>query len=351
EDLALVDACLHDRMTQAVLDDVESARCLFADAQPRPLQSVDIVGGGRQALVLANDAMGLALADDEIDYLYTQFSGLGRNPADIELMMFAQANSEHCRHKIFNASWTIDGEAQPHSLFAMIRQSHQHSPAGVLSAYKDNAAVMAGQPGARFFPAPSSREYSYHAEAIHILMKVETHNHPTAIAPFPGAATGSGGEIRDEGATGRGAKPKAGLTGFSVSNLRIPALPQPWEEDMGKPGHMASALEIMIEGPIGGAAFNNEFGRPALCGYFRTLEERVDPRSASDAHGYHKPIMIAGGIGNIRESHVHKNEFAPGTRLIVLGGPAMLIGLGGGAASSVAAGSGKEDLDFASVQR
>ncbi len=350
-DIAALDAGLHDRMTQAVLDDVDSAHCLFAAAEPRPLQSVDILGGGKEALETANADMGLALALDEIDYLYAQFSALGRNPTDVELMMFAQANSEHCRHKIFNASWAIDGEEQEHSLFAMIRQSYQHSPAGVLSAYEDNAAVMTGHDGARFFPEPSSREYAYSAEPIHVLMKVETHNHPTAIAPFPGASTGSGGEIRDEGATGRGAKPKAGLTGFSVSNLRIPGFPQPWEEDMGKPGHTASALDIMIEGPIGGAAFNNEYGRPALCGYFRTFEDRVSNNGMEEVRGYHKPIMIAGGIGNIREDHVQKNEFAAGTHLIVLGGPAMLIGLGGGAASSIAAGSGSEDLDFASVQR
>jgi len=267
-------------------------------------------------------------------------------------MMFAQANSEHCRHKIFNASWSIDGMPQSHSLFGMIRNTHDKAPENVLSAYSDNAAVMSGHVADRFFPEPDSREYGFTREPVHILMKVETHNHPTAIAPFPGSATGSGGEIRDEGATGRGAKPKAGLTGFSVSNLRLPDLPQPWEEDLGKPAHIASALEIMLEGPIGGAAFNNEFGRPALCGYFRSFEEAVlNEAGEKEVRGYHKPIMIAGGIGNIRESHVQKGDIEVGAHLIVLGGPAMLIGLGGGAASSMTSGAGNEDLDFASVQR
>jgi phosphoribosylformylglycinamidine synthase len=313
---------------------------------------VDILGRGIEALVQANKTMGLALAADEIDYLYESFNHLNRNPNDIELMMFAQANSEHCRHKIFNASWTVDGVEQTHSLFGMIRNTHAVSPDNVLSAYKDNAAVMTGSVAGRFFPDPASKQYGYHEEPIHILMKVETHNHPTAIAPHPGAATGSGGEIRDEGATGRGSKPKAGLAGFSVSNLRIPSLPQPWEEeDFGRPAHIASALDIMIEGPIGAAAFNNEFGRPNLCGYFRTFEETVDTGNGPEVRGYHKPIMIAGGIGNIREPHVEKGEIPVGARLIVLGGPAMLIGLGGGAASSMSAGSSNADLDFASVQR
>lgn len=349
---AILDDLLHDRMTQVVIDDVEAAQILFQHAQPQPVVAVDILGSGKTALHLANKSMGLALAEDEIDYLFTRFNELGRNPNDIELMMFAQANSEHCRHKIFNASWSIDGEKQPHSLFGMIRNTHKQSPENVLSAYSDNAAVMGGHTADRFFPEPDSRQYGYTLEPVHILMKVETHNHPTAIAPFPGAATGSGGEIRDEGATGRGAKPKAGLTGFSVSNLRIPALPQPWEQDFGKPAHIASALDIMLEGPIGGAAFNNEFGRPNLCGYFRSFEDVVlNEAGNEEIRGYHKPIMIAGGIGNIRENHVLKGAIDVGARLIVLGGPAMLIGLGGGAASSMASGTGNEDLDFASVQR
>ena len=338
---------IHDRMTQAILPDVEAAACLFEHPAPRPMTQVDVLGGGQASLEAANRTMALALAPDEIDYLVENFRALGRNPSDVELMMFAQANSEHCRHKIFNAAWTLDGEARPQSLFDMIRHTHQKSPAGVLSAYKDNAAVMEGGVADRFFPAPRSRRYGHQREAVHVLMKVETHNHPTAIAPFPGASTGSGGEIRDEGATGTGAKPKAGLTGFSVSNLRIPGFIQPWEEDFGKPGQIVSALEIMLEGPIGGAAFNNEFGRPALCGYFRSFEERVD----GELRGYHKPIMIAGGLGNIRADHVQKGEVSPGARLVVLGGPAMLIGLGGGAASSMASGSASEALDFASVQR
>jgi phosphoribosylformylglycinamidine synthase len=347
-----LDTLLHDRMTQAVIDQVEQAQCLFQHAVPQPLQSVDMLGKGKNALKHANLSMGLALAPDEIDYLFDRFSALGRNPNDIELMMFAQANSEHCRHKIFNASWTIDGVLQPHSLFGMIRHTHTQSPDDVLSAYSDNAAVMRGHVAERFFPEPQSKQYGYTREPVHILMKVETHNHPTAIAPFPGAATGSGGEIRDEGATGRGAKPKAGLTGFSVSNLHIPDLPQPWEEDLGKPAHIASALDIMLEGPIGGAAFNNEYGRPNLCGYFRSFEEAIENETGvKEVRGYHKPIMIAGGIGNIRETHVHKGAIDVGANLIVLGGPAMLIGLGGGAASSMASGSGNEDLDFASVQR
>ena len=349
---SLLDAQLHDRMTQAIFDQPEQAVQLFQDAQPRPLETVDILASGKAALEDANQRMGLALAEDEIDYLFESFCQLQRDPSDVELMMFAQANSEHCRHKIFNASWTLDGEDQDRSLFAMIRNTHTQSPDGVLSAYADNAAVMTGHEAGRFFPDPESRHYEFHPEPIHILMKVETHNHPTAIAPFPGASTGSGGEIRDEGATGRGAKPKAGLTGFSVSNLRLPDALQPWEQDFGKPAHIASALDIMIEGPLGGAAFNNEFGRPNLCGYFRTFEEQIEqPDGRLEVKGYHKPIMIAGGYGNIRSQHVSKGEVEAGACLIVLGGPAMLIGLGGGAASSMAAGASSEELDFASVQR
>lgn len=351
-ELAVLDDMLYDRMTQAILADVDQASCLFRHAEPQPVATVDVLGSGRAALSEANSKLGLALAEDEIDYLHQQFTDLGRNPNDIELMMFAQANSEHCRHKIFNADWTIDGEPQEHSLFGMIRNTHKQSPAGVLSAYSDNSAVMVGHDSARFFPDPDSKQYGFIEEPVHILMKVETHNHPTAIAPFPGASTGSGGEIRDEGATGTGSKPKAGLSGFSVSNLKIPGFAQPWEEELGKPAHIASALDIMLEGPIGGATFNNEYGRPALCGYFRSFEQLVPNEAGeSEVRGYHKPIMIAGGIGNIREPHVLKSEISVGSQLIVLGGPAMLIGLGGGAASSMASGSGNEDLDFASVQR
>ncbi|MBG24360.1 MAG: phosphoribosylformylglycinamidine synthase [Idiomarinaceae bacterium] len=355
EQVAQAEAVLHDRMTETVMASLQEAETLFAAAEPAPLASVDILAGGRDALQRANIDMGLALADDEIDYLYENFNALGRNPNDIELYMFAQANSEHCRHKIFNADWTIDGKEQLKSLFKMIKNTFEATPDHVLSAYKDNAAVMVGSEAGRFYPYPvgsaAAGEYSYFHEPVHILMKVETHNHPTAISPFPGAATGSGGEIRDEGATGRGAKPKAGLVGFSVSNLRIPGFEQPWEEDFGKPERIVTALEIMLEGPLGGAAFNNEFGRPALTGYFRTFEEKVNSHNGEEVRGYHKPIMIAGGMGNIRENHVEKGEIPVGAKLVVLGGPAMNIGLGGGAASSMTSGTSSEDLDFASVQR
>jgi len=344
-------AAIHDRMTQAVLTDLNEAETLFARHQPKALARVDVLGGGREALEQANKSLGLALAEDEIDYLLEQFKRLNRNPTDAELMMFAQANSEHCRHKIFNADWTIDGEQQDISLFGMIRNTFKESPEGVLSAYKDNASVIAGSMAQRFFADPDSQQYGFVEEPVHILMKVETHNHPTAIAPYPGAATGSGGEIRDEGATGRGSKPKAGLTGFSVSNLNIPGFRQPWEQDYGKPGRIASALDIMIEGPLGGAAFNNEFGRPNINGYFRTLEIEAPGVSGDEVRGYHKPIMIAGGVGNIREQHVEKHRIPAGAKIIVLGGPALLIGLGGGAASSMASGQSAEALDFASVQR
>jgi phosphoribosylformylglycinamidine synthase len=345
---------LFDRMTEMVLFDPEHARRLFGHAAPAPLVQVALDGGGaagRAALERANQELGLALSADEIDYLLRSFQRLGREPTDVELMMFAQANSEHCRHKIFNADWIIDGRTQEESLFAMIRYTHARNPAGVLSAYRDNAAVIEGATGTRYFPDPRTGVYGGVSEPIDILMKVETHNHPTAISPFPGASTGSGGEIRDEGATGRGAKPKAGLTGFSVSHLRIPGYQRPWEQDFGKPDRIASALDIMIEGPIGAASFNNEFGRPAICGYFRTFEQRVKGDGPTRARGYHKPIMIAGGMGNIRRSHVEKSEVPVGAKLIVLGGPAMLIGLGGGAASSVGSGASSADLDFASVQR
>jgi phosphoribosylformylglycinamidine synthase len=338
---------LHDRMTESVLPDVASAEQLFEQHRPRPLDTVPVLAQGRAALEQANRELGLALAPDELDYLVAAFRQLRRDPTDVELMMFAQANSEHCRHKIFNADFVIDGVEQPASLFKMIRRSTEASPGGVLSAYKDNASVIEGPEAGRFFPDPDTGVYAAHREPVHLLMKVETHNHPTAVSPYAGAATGSGGEIRDEGAVGRGSKPKAGLVGFSVSNLRLPGAVRPWEVDHGKPGRIASALDIMLDGPLGGAAFNNEFGRPALTGYFRTYEQEVQGR----LRGYHKPIMIAGGLGNIRGEHVQKGDIPPGAALVVLGGPAMLIGLGGGAASSVASGQSQEDLDFASVQR
>ena len=350
EQLTEVAALLHDRMTEATHSTMDDAGKLFRTDAPGKMSSVDILGGGREALATANVEQGFALADDEIDYLVENFQKLGRNPNDIELFMFAQANSEHCRHKIFNADWTIDGIEQPKSLFKMIKNTYERNPENVLSAYKDNAAVMKGSKAGRFFPNAEG-EYAYHQENIEILMKVETHNHPTAIAPFSGAATGSGGEIRDEGATGRGSKPKAGLVGFTVSNLRIPGYEQPWETDFGKPGRIVNALDIMIDGPLGGAAFNNEFGRPNLLGYFRTYEEQVNSHNGVEVRGYHKPIMLAGGLGNIRTDHVQKGDIPVGAKLIALGGPAMNIGLGGGAASSMASGQSNEDLDFASVQR
>src|SRR6266403_135077 len=350
ERLARLAPVLLDRMTEMALSDGAQAARLFEDAQPRPLARVPLAAG-RAALEEADRALGLALSSDEMDYLMASFARLARDPSDVELMMFAQANSEHCRHKIFNARWIIDGQAREESLFAMIRYTHARNPTGVLSAYRDNAAVIAGTTGARYFPEPTSGVYQASTEPIDILMKVETHNHPTAISPFPGAATGAGGEIRDEGATGRGAKPKAGLTGFSVSNLHIPGYERPWEQQFGAPARIASALEIMLEGPIGAASFNNEFGRPAVCGYFRTFEQRAAGDPPERVRGYHKPIMIAGGLGNVRRAHVDKAEVPVGAKLVVLGGPAMLIGLGGGAASSVGSGSSSADLDFASVQR
>jgi len=351
EQRAAFRAAVHDRMTQVVLDELQQAEALFAVQKPKPLSRIDMLGQGREALVDANSELGLALAEDEIDYLLEQFQGLARNPTDAELMMFAQANSEHCRHKIFNADWVIDGKLQDISLFGMIRNTAKVSPAGVLSAYSDNSSVIEGALGQRFFADPDTHQYGFTEEPIHILMKVETHNHPTAIAPYAGAATGSGGEIRDEGATGRGSKPKAGLSGFSVSNLNIPGFAQPWEKAYGKPDRIVSALDIMIEGPLGGAAFNNEFGRPNLNGYFRTLEIEAAGMNGTEVRGYHKPIMIAGGLGNIRDQHVEKQRIPAGAKIIVLGGPALLIGLGGGAASSMASGESAETLDFASVQR
>jgi phosphoribosylformylglycinamidine synthase len=352
-DHGLVVPLLFDRMTQAVLEHAEQAACLFRSSEPRPLATIDLMGQGRRALERANQELGLALAEDEIDYLTQSFSELGRNPTDVELVMFAQANSEHCRHKIFRASWILDGRPQDHSLFDMIRHTHASQPKGVLSAYQDNAAVMEGLVGARFWPIPDSRIYGRTVEPMPVQIKVETHNHPTAISPHPGAATGSGGEIRDEAATGRGGKPKAALTGFSVSNLHLPEFPRPWEEPRyGKPDRIVSALDIMLEGPIGGAAFNNEFGRPNLLGYFRAFELSVPaPGGGEEMRGYHKPIMLAGGLGNIRPMLVTKQRLPVGAKIVVLGGPAMLIGLGGGAASSMAQGASLAELDYASVQR
>ncbi len=337
---------LHDRMTESVLDNADAAHALFHHYSPQPLTTVAIIEQGRDALVIANTELGLALSEDEIDYLVDNFTRMGRNPTDVELMMFAQANSEHCRHKIFNADWIIDGRPMEKTLFGMIRETHKAHPEGTVVAYSDNASVIEGAAVDKLYP-DADGAWRFRNELTHILAKVETHNHPTAISPFPGASTGSGGEIRDEGATGRGSKPKAGLAGFSVSNLEIPGFEQPWEKHYGKPERIASALDIMIEGPLGAAAFNNEFGRPNLAGYFRSFEQSVQ----DEVRGYHKPIMIAGGLGSIQAEQSFKAKFGPGTLMIQLGGPGMLIGLGGGAASSMATGTNTADLDFASVQR
>jgi phosphoribosylformylglycinamidine synthase len=363
-----IGALLHDRMTETVLREAGEAAGLFRTLDARPLAAIDVIGHGKAALDLANTELGLALSDDEVDYLFAAFTSASRNPTDVELMMFAQANSEHCRHKIFNADWVIDGVAQDMSLFAMIKNTHQLQPKGTIVAYSDNSSIMEGATVERFYPRAINHEYASSLELTHTLMKVETHNHPTAISPFPGAATGAGGEIRDEGATGRGAKPKAGLTGFTVSNLRLPGAVRSWESDAsvtapsatlgiagadyGKPERIASALQIMTDGPLGGAAFSNEFGRPVLTGYFRTYEQNVGGQGA-DAHvvGYHKPIMLAGGMGSISALHTHKNDIPVGSLLIQLGGPGMRIGMGGSAASSMATGSNTADLDFDSVQR
>jgi len=337
---------LYDRMTEQLVDGDYPLSKVFAHAEPVPFERVAVSAEGRAALIAANQLLGLALSEDEIDYLIDFYLTSGRDPSDAELMMFAQINSEHCRHKIFNASWTIDGESQSNSLFGMIRNTHKLHPQGTLVAYSDNSSVIEGASGSSFEPGA---EHRYLAQPVlsHILMKVETHNHPTAIAPLPGAATGSGGEIRDEGATGRGSRPKAGLTGFSVSNLELPDARQPWETDYGRPDRIASALEIMIAGPIGAAAFNNEFGRPNISGYFRTYEQTV----LGDVRGYHKPIMVAGGLGSIRDQQTEKLSADAGSLVIQLGGPGMPIGVGGGAASSLATGSNAADLDFNSVQR
>ncbi|MGH8502860.1 MAG: phosphoribosylformylglycinamidine synthase [Gammaproteobacteria bacterium] len=346
-----VTGLIHDRMTQSVVRDIDAAHNLFSHAKPAPLRVIEPGADARLALVTANRDLGLALSEDEIAYLAAYYAGVKRPPTDAELMMFAQANSEHCRHKIFNAEWIIDGQSQDQSLFDMIRNTYRHAPAGILSAYHDNAAVIQGTNARRFWPDSSRQTYVGTEEDAHIVMKVETHNHPTAISPFPGAATGAGGEIRDGAATGVGGKPVAGLCGFSVSNLRIPGFEQAWERDYGKPARIASALDIMLQGPIGAAAFNNEFGRPSIAGYFRTLEQQVSGARGPELRGYHKPIMLAGGMGHIRGAHIEKRAVPIGTPVVVLGGPAMLIGLGGGAASSVASGASAEQLDFASVQR
>jgi phosphoribosylformylglycinamidine synthase len=351
EALRATGALLFDRMTETLLLSRDDAAGHFAPHDAAPLARIPLLETGIAALEEANHNLGLALSNDEIQYLYDNYQILNRDPTDAELMMFAQANSEHCRHKIFNADWIIDAEPQQEQLFGMIRSTTAASPEPVISAYSDNAAVIAGWDGERLMTESENRGYLYRDEPVHILMKVETHNHPTAISPFPGAATGSGGEIRDEGATGLGARPKAGLTGFSVSHLRIPGFEQPWERDFGRPDRIASPLDIMTEGPIGGAAFNNEFGRPNLLGYFRTYETAMPGLPDGEIRGYHKPIMIAGGVGNVRAEHALKIDLPVGARIIVLGGPAMLIGLGGGAASSLSSGSSSEDLDYASVQR
>lgn len=348
--LAVMTALIHDRMLETVFRTLSEVAQLFAQREAPSFQEIALLTDGKPALIAANKNLGLALTEAEIDYLVTAFQQLARNPRDIELYMFAQANSEHCRHKIFNSDWIIDGVRQPKSLFQLIKHTYQQAPHYVRSAYKDNAAVMEGSRVGRFYPNQQGN-YQYHQQQTDILMKVETHNHPTGISPFPGAATGSGGEIRDEGATGRGAKPKAGTVGFAVSNLRIPGFVQPYEHDFGKPAHMASALEIMLQAPLGAAAFNNEFGRPALNGFFRSFEMQIPTLEGNEIRGYHKPIMLAGGIGNIDESHIKKGDIPVGAKLIVLGGPAMNIGLGGGAASSVDSGSSSASLDFASVQR
>ena len=344
-------AAIYDRMTETVFNNLSDAQQLFHSAEPKPFNTVEILQGGKTALNKANSEMGLALSPDEVDYLVENFRKIGRNPTDVELMMFAQANSEHCRHKIFNADWVIDGEVQDISLFGMIRNTHKLNPGYTVVAYSDNSSIVAGQKTQRFYPN-SNGEYGFNEDEMHYLMKVETHNHPTAISPFAGAATGAGGEIRDEGATGIGSKPKAGLTGFSVSNLNIPNFTHPWEKAYGKPSRIATPLQIMTDGPLGSAAYNNEFGRPNIAGYFRTFElESMDSEGKAEVRGYHKPIMLAGGVGNISADHSHKNAIPAGAALIQLGGPAMLIGLGGGAASSMDTGSNTENLDFDSVQR
>ncbi|QLE79418.1 phosphoribosylformylglycinamidine synthase [Francisella sp. Scap27] len=352
EDLISIQNLVHDRMVEEVFTCKEDLHRLFSITAPKSLEFVDVLAKGEQAIKDADAKLGLALSSQEIAYLADEYIKLGRNPTDTELYMFAQANSEHCRHKIFNAKWTIDGQEQSHSLFKMIRNTTEKSPKGVLSAYKDNASVIEGATAQRFYSNPENGVYNFNQEEVDILMKVETHNHPTAIAPFSGSATGIGGEIRDEGATGLGSKPKAGLTGFTVSNLNIPSFEQPWESNKyGKPSHIVTPLQIMLEAPIGGAHYSNEFGRPNITGYFRTFEQSAKSSAGDEMFGYHKPIMIAGGMGNIKRMHVEKTDINIGDKLICLGGPAMRIGLGGGAASSVVSSGANSELDFASVQR
>ncbi|AJI52505.1 phosphoribosylformylglycinamidine synthase [Francisella philomiragia] len=351
-ELRAIENLVHDRMVEEVFSCKEDLHRLFSVTAPKELETVNVLENGAQAIKDADKKLGLALSEQEIEYLADEYTKLGRNPTDTELYMFAQANSEHCRHKIFNAKWTIDGQEQDKSLFKMIRNTTEKSPKGVLSAYKDNAAVIEGATAQRFYSNTQTGVYSFNQEEVDILMKVETHNHPTAIAPFSGSATGVGGEIRDEGATGLGAKPKAGLTGFTVSNLNIPNFEQAWETSKyGKPHHIVTPLQIMLEAPIGGAHYSNEFGRPNLNGYFRTFEQEVNTSAGKEMFGYHKPIMIAGGMGNIKRMHVEKGDIKVGAKLICLGGPAMRIGLGGGAASSVVSSDTNSELDFASVQR
>lgn len=346
-DRKLVAQHLHDRMVESVFTDADQAATLFKTTQPKPVGIINILGGGKKILEKANEELILALASDEIDYLYDSYRDLGRNPTDAELMMFGVVNSEHCRHKIFNADWTVDGKKQPKSLFQMIKNTYEKSGDNVLSAYSDNAAVLKGGPAAHFYPDPVNHTYQTKHKNLDIVIKAETHNHPTAIAPAPGSATGTGGEIRDESSTGRGAKSKMGFAGFSVSNLNLPNAKRPWEKDDDKPSRIASAKEIMLEGPLGAAGYANEFGRPGLAGYFRTYEQDV----AGEVRGYHKPIMIGGGLGAISEEQIEKKSLPVGAKIIVLGGPAMLIGLGGGSGSSMQTGASREDLDFASVQR
>lgn len=350
QDINKISPLLHDRMTEAVLPDLEHGKILFKEAQPA-VDRVVMISEGKSALKDANKSLGLALSDHEIDYLYDNYVSLKRNPTDAELMTFAQINSEHCRHKVFNAQWTIDNVVKPMSLFAMIKNTSKQSPQGLLSVYTDNAAVMEGPQGTRLLINPQTHQYEEIAEAIPILIKVETHNHPTSISPFPGAATGVGGQIRDEGATGRGGRPKAGLAGFSVSNLRIPQFTQPWEGALSKPERLATPLQIMLEGPLGSAGFSNEFGRPNLLGYLRVYEQEITTERGVEVKGYHKPIMLAGGMGSIRPQHVQKQAVHDGVAIIVMGGPSMAVGIGGGAASSQVMGAGDAKLDFASVQR
>ncbi|MFN7093954.1 MAG: phosphoribosylformylglycinamidine synthase, partial [Burkholderiales bacterium] len=343
--LDIIAELIHDRMTESILTSSELIQQVFISHESKSYTEIDILTKGKELLNVVNQDMGLALSADEIDYLYSNYCKIKRNPTDVELMMFAQANSEHCRHKIFNATFIINHDVQDKTLFQMIKDTYTNAPANVLVAYNDNSSVIQGAAFERFYPNFATKEYQFNSELTHILMKVETHNHPTAIAPFAGAATGSGGEIRDEGATGRGSKPKVGLTGFSVSYLNLPEVGLSC--NYGKPSHIKSALDIMLEGPIGGASFNNEFGRPNLCGYFRSFEQTV----ANTHYGYHKPIMLAGGYGNINAAQIKKDEVLDGALIIQLGGPGFLIGLGGGSASSLAGGANLQELDFNSVQR